>query len=79
MLFPDCGMAASASIADMACNPVPTIKAFNGAVCIANFKLLFHKSVWNGVIVPLYFNMVVEVDHGFFPVGQLIWGGRQCF
>ena len=78
MLF-DRGMPSLLVAADMAGDPFVFVETLDGRVGNANIDLFFDQLVGDAVIMPIHFNVIVDVYPGLFPFGKLIGCLRQRF
>jgi hypothetical protein len=55
------------------------VKALDGSGCKTHIELFLNELVGHAVIMAFDFDVIVDVDAGFFPFGVLIGAGRQRF
>jgi hypothetical protein len=55
------------------------IKTFHDICRKPDIKLFFDHLVRHAVIMPIDFDMIVDVHPGFFPLGELVAVYRQWF
>ena len=58
--------------ADVTGHPFAFVEAFDGVVCDAHIDFLFNQRVGNAVIMAVDFDVIVHIDRGFFPLGELV-------
>jgi hypothetical protein len=76
-VFFDGGMPPLPIAADMAGHPFVFVKALDDSGCKAHVELFCDQLMGHTVIMPLDFNVIVDMDPGLFPLGILIRTGRQ--
>ncbi len=64
-----CGKATGFGTADMAGHPFVFKQNLNDKIGAAHIDLLFDKLIRHTVIVPVDFDMIVDIDRGLFPFG----------
>jgi hypothetical protein len=57
--------------------PHATVEHFQSLSSQVHVDLLMHQRVGNAVIMPLHFEVIVDVDASGLPLAELITGSRQ--
>ena len=58
-------------------HPFAPTQALHGGGGVLDVHLFLHQPVGHGVVVALNLYMVIELDRGLFPAGQLAGHGRK--
>jgi hypothetical protein len=74
-----CGKAPLSITSFMACHPSVFEKGFNRGGGNPYIKLLSNQLMGHAVIVPVNFNVIINIDPGFFPFSILIATGWKPF
>ena len=71
-VFFDGGVPALLIAADVAGHALVFVEAFDGGLCDAHIDFVFGQLIGHTVVMALHFNVIVDIDGGFFPLGILL-------
>ena len=78
-MFGQCGKATGFEAADMAGHSLVFKQNLNDKIGDAHIDMLFYKLIRHTVIMPVDFDMIVDINRGLFPFGVNISFNRQRF